>query len=42
MFNAAFVSSPDGGRTCFQIRKSSRRKKKRIAQKAIRFWILKN
>jgi len=36
MFNAAFVSSPDGGRTCFGSEKNGP-KKKRIAQQAIRF-----
>src|ERR1700722_20569101 len=36
MFNAAFVSSPDGGRTCFGSEENGP-KKKRIAQQAIRF-----
>ncbi len=39
MFNAASVSSPDGGRTCFPDLKRKQAKEKRIAQQAIRFLI---
>src|ERR1700733_9965974 len=40
MFNAAFVSSPDGGRTCFRIRKRHAKEKNGSRKKAIRFQIL--